>query len=155
MGGEQRTEGLDLDVTYTPMPNLQFVVTYANMWFAETIADPQTPQQVGVRLRQSPEHSFGLFGKYTFTSGALKNFYFGASYLYRSPFNFHDSWDVPAQVENYRILDLLIGYRRPLKHGRELTIALNLNNVTDVEYLDFQYLWAEPMTWRLTSTFRF
>ena len=35
------------------------------------------------------------------------------------------------------------------------TISLNLNNVTDVEYLDFQYLWAEPMTWRLTTALRF
>lgn len=155
MGGVQRTEGLDVDVTYSPLPNLQFVLTYANMWFAETLSDPQTPQQVGVRLRQSPEHSFGLFGKYTFTSGPLKNFYFGASGLYRSTFNFHDSWDVPAQIDNYRIVDLLFGYKRPLKNSREVTISLNVNNVTDVEYLDFQYLWADPMTYRFTLDYRF
>ena len=155
MGGVQRTEGLDLDVTYSPLPNLQFVLTYAHMWFAETVADQQTPQQVGVRLRHSPDHALGLFGKYTFVTGRLKGFYFGASGLYRSSFNFHDSWDVPATIDNYRVIDLLFGYKRPLQDGRELTVALNVNNVTDQRYLDFQYLWADPLTWRLSVGFRF
>ncbi len=155
LGGVQRTEGLDLDVTYSPTPNLQFVFTYANMWFAETVADPQTPQQVGVRLRHTPKHSLGLFGKYTFDSGALKGFYVGASGLYRSKFNFHDSWDVPATIDNYRVVDLLFGYKRPLRDGRELTVALNINNVTDQQYLDFQYLWADPVNWKLSVGFDF
>ena len=37
----------------------------------------------------------------------------------------------------------------------EVTISLNVNNVTDVEYLDFQYLWADPMTYRFTLDYRF
>lgn len=155
MGGLQRTEGADLDVTYSPMPNLQFVLTYSHMWFAETVADPQTPQQVGVRLRNAPKHAVGLFGKYTFTSGALKGFYFGASGQYRSPFNFHDSWDVPAKVENYRIVDLLFGYRKTLEDGREMKVSLNVNNIFDERYLDFQYLWSDPTMVRLTLDFRF
>lgn len=155
LGGLQRTEGLDLDVTYSPMPNLQFVMTYANVWFAETVADPQTPQQVGVRLRNTPKHAFGLFGKYTFTSGPLKGFYFGASGQYRSTFNFHDSWDVPAQVDNYRVVDLLFGYRVNLRDKRELTFSLNVNNVTNERFLDFQYLWNEPVTVRFNVDYRF
>ncbi|HRE82678.1 MAG TPA: TonB-dependent receptor, partial [Opitutaceae bacterium] len=155
MGGVQRTEGADLDVTYTPMPNLQFVLTYSHMWFAETVADPQTPQQVGVRLRNAPDHAFGLFGKYTFTQGRLKGFYFGASGLYRSRFNFHDSWDVPATVDNYRVLDLLFGYKKMLKDGREMTVSLNVNNVTNERYLDFQYLWSDPTLVKLNLDYRF
>lgn len=155
MGGVQRTEGLDLDVTWTPQPNLQFIFTYAHMWFAETVADQQTPQQVGVRLRHTPEHALGLFGKYTFTGGPLKGFYVGASGLYRSTFNFHDSWDVPATVDNFRQLDLLAGYRLPLRDGRELTLSLNVNNVTDERFLDFQYLWNEPVNARFNIAYRF
>jgi len=155
MGGVQRTEGLDLDVTWSPQPNLQFVFTYANMWFAETVADQQTPQQIGVRLRHTPEHALGLFGKYTFTEGALKGFYVGASGLYRSTFNFHDSWDVPATVDNFRQIDLLFGYRRSLRDGREMTVSVNINNVTNERFLDFQYLWNEPVNARLNIDFRF
>lgn len=154
-GGVQRTEGLDLDVTWSPQSNLQFVFTYAHMWFAETVADQQTPQQIGIRLRHTPEHALGLFGKYTFTEGLLKGFYVGASGLYRSTFNFHDSWDVPATVDNFRQIDLLAGYRRPLRDGREMTVSVNINNVTNERFLDFQYLWNEPVNARLNIDFRF
>ena len=155
MGGVQRTEGLDLDVTWSPQSNLQFVFTYAHMWFAETVADQQTPQQIGIRLRHTPEHALGLFGKYTFTDGTLKGFYVGASGLYRSTFNFHDSWDVPATVDNFRQIDLLAGYRYPLRDGRELTVSVNVNNVTNERFLDFQYLWNEPVNTRLNIAYRF
>lgn len=155
MGGAQRTEGMDVDITYTPVRNLQFVLAYANMWFAKTVADQQVPQQVGVRLRHSPEHALGLFGKYTFLNGPLKGFYVGASGLYRSAFNFHDSWDVPYQITNFRSLDLLAGYRLPIKDGRQLGFVLNVNNVTNNRYLDLQYLWNEPVNWRLSVDYRF
>lgn len=155
LGGLQRSEGLDVDFTYTPRRNLQFVLAYAHMWRAETVSDPQTPQQVGVRLRHTPEHALSLFGKYSFTEGPLAGFYVGGSVQYRSSFRWHDSWDVTHEITNYRPVNLLMGYRKMLAGGREWSIALNVDNVLNDERLDMQFFWADPISWRLSTRLMF
>lgn len=155
LGGLQRSEGLDVDFTYSPQRNLQFVLAYSHMWEAKTVSDPQTPQQEGVRLRHSPEHALSFFGKYTFVEGPLTGFYVGGSVQYRSSFRWHDSWDVTNEIDNYHPVDLLLGYKKQLRSGREWSVALNVNNVFSEEYLDLQFFWADPITWRLSTRLTF
>src|SRR5690606_11254340 len=85
--GLHRVEGAELDVIWTPTPNIQILGGYSNFWTREVVEDD--PSVINVVngglyepefndgldanwhiLAQVPRHLFSVWGKYTFTDGA-------------------------------------------------------------------------------------
>ncbi|MDB2506485.1 TonB-dependent receptor [Opitutales bacterium] len=85
VGDETRSEGIELDFTYNPLPGLSIIGSY-NFTIANEILDlhPLIPNPEDFELFGRPDHRAALTARYKFSSGALKGLTIGASQRYRS-----------------------------------------------------------------------
>ncbi len=139
-GGEaQKSEGLDLDLTYAPSKALTVLFSYSNIWTSKTTRSESQPRQVGRRLDNTPEHKAGYWTKYTFGSGALKGAFLGGGLRYRGRIFLHPSWEQSVTDRGRLFVDLLAGYKR-----NNYSVTLNVQNATNVsDYIDGQISWGE------------
>jgi iron complex outermembrane receptor protein len=73
--GEQRSQGVELDLVYEPTPTFSLLANYA---FTEAEVTEDTTIPVGSRLRAVPRHSGRIAARYRFLGGELDGFSFGA-----------------------------------------------------------------------------
>jgi len=73
--GEQRSQGVELDLVYEPTPAFSLLANYA---FTDAEVTKDTTIPVGSRLRVVPRHSGRLAARYRFAGGDLDGFSFGA-----------------------------------------------------------------------------
>ncbi|MBN8501147.1 MAG: TonB-dependent receptor [Sphingomonadales bacterium] len=73
--GEQRAQGVELDLIYEPVPAVSILFNYG-LTDAKVTKDTTIP--VGDRLRAVPKHSGRLAGRYRFLNGAAKGLELGA-----------------------------------------------------------------------------
>ena len=85
IGDKTRSEGLELDFTYNPMPGLSIITSY-HLQIANEIEElhPLVDNPGDYELFGRPEHRFSLTGRYKFRDGALKGLAIGASQRFRS-----------------------------------------------------------------------
>lgn len=141
----QRTEGLELEVIWTPNRNYQAVFSYGNMWTAKVVANPAVaPDNINysatfdLRLANAPKTSVNLWNKYTFTDGPLAGFTVGGGLRHRSEIVISQSrdWDPRfggATAGDYTVFDLLLGYNTEI-WGIRTAFNLNVTNLTDKFY---------------------
>jgi iron complex outermembrane recepter protein len=153
-GGLERSEGVDLDMTYTPTRNYQLLLSYNWAWEAETVENVGEPFQVGRRLTNVPEHVVNLWNKYTFVRGPLRGFSAGGGIKRVASSTYvHASWNTPIIGPPWTRVDLFVGYER--RFGRRiLTTTLNLDNVSDRQHLD-SLVYSAPFKAYLRTTLRF
>lgn len=179
--GLQRTEGVEFEAIYQPMDNYQLIFSYAYLWKRDVVTpdpsvvhvsrggtfdpdwDPATPgnQNDGrdrdwKEIANVPDHTLGIWNKYTFTEGFLDGAYVGLGATYRG--------ESPADQErarfgyineSYWLVDALVGYETEV-FGRPMNVALNVNNLLDEEYVNGQQGgYGDPRTWRLTVGYKF
>jgi outer membrane receptor protein involved in Fe transport len=154
LGGLERTQGLELDVIYTPVRNVQLIGSYAYTWERETVESTGDIRQVGVLLDNVPEHVLNFWGKYTFTEGRLKNLSVGVGTNYNSGSHLHPSWDVPLIGEGFFTIDAMLGYEFRVT-DRVLNLQLNVRNVTNELYNPGVFLRSNPTTAYLSARLAF
>jgi hypothetical protein len=88
VGDKTRSEGVELDFTYNPLPGLSFIGSY-NFTVANEILElhPLIPNPENFELFGRPDHRATFTGRYKFRDGALKGLTIGASQRYRSAAN--------------------------------------------------------------------
>lgn len=121
--GEQRSRGIELNVTGEILPGWNVIASYA-------YTDGQVTKDeryIGNQLVNVPENSASLWTTYTFSKGNLQGLGFGLGLFYvgERQGDLTNSFSVPS----YLRLDAAVYYRI-----NRLRFALNLKNLSDVRY---------------------
>jgi outer membrane receptor protein involved in Fe transport len=140
--GLERSQGVEIDIIWTPVNNYQVVLAYSYMWEANLISDPNYVPgtlnhaiQIGRRLRTAPDHLFSVFNRYKFTEGPLKGFSVGAGARYtgeHGPLNHNAQFNVIN--DSSLVFDAFIKYQTKI-FEQDTEFQLNVENVTDEFYI--------------------
>ncbi len=138
-GGLARAEGIDTDLSWTPQPNLQFLLNATWLKTANTITDPSldpsTPGKVAnrkfhYRLIQSPVWKANFVTKYDIPTGLFKNLTVGGAIRYSDEFEGSDSATIQITAPQETFYDLFAAYST--KWGKIPTsLKVNLINIGD------------------------
>ena len=150
--GEQRSRGIELDVTGQILPGWKILASYSYI-DAKVTEDNVTP--VGNRLVGIPEHSASLWTTYTFQKGDLEGLGLGIGFNYvgNRKGDLANSFDLGS----YFLTNAAIFYDR-----ENWRAALNFKNIFDIDYVQgapfsrFRNIEAgEPFTVIGSISFRF
>jgi outer membrane receptor protein involved in Fe transport len=85
VGDKTRSEGLEFDLTYNPMPGLSIIASY-HYQIANEVEElsPLVEDLDDYTLFGRPDHRISITGRYKFRDGALKGLTLGASQRFRS-----------------------------------------------------------------------
>ncbi|MEQ8973616.1 MAG: TonB-dependent receptor [Coleofasciculus sp. C1-SOL-03] len=124
--GEQRSRGVDFDVTGEILPGWNVIASYA---YIDAEVTEDNADIVGNRLLGVPEHSASLWTTYEIQSGDLQGLGFGLG------FNFvgERQGDLANsfEVDSYFLTNAAIFYRR-----NNWQVRLNVDNLFDVDYIE-------------------
>lgn len=123
--GEQRSQGIELEVTGEILPGWNVIASYAYA-DAEVTEDNTIPE--GNRLGNTPENQASLWTTYTIQNGDLDGLGFGLGLFYVGERQADLANTAP--LGSYLRTDAAIYYRR----GR-LNAAINIRNLFDVDYI--------------------
>ncbi len=122
--GEQKSRGIELDVTGEILPGWNIIASYA--YLNAQITEDNT-YEVGNRLNPIPQNSASLWTTYTIQSGSLRGMGFGAGVFFvdQRPGDLDNSFFLP----DYTRVDAAIYY-----DSDDFRAALNFKNLFDTEY---------------------
>lgn len=137
-GGLFRTEGVDLDFTWTPSRSLQVLFNYGWQFTSKVVRDNSLdPTQPGLftyrathftRLQKSPEHHGNVVAKYNFLDGSLKNLSIGGAIRYHSLYDLSDGANVNIYIPTEVLFDAFAMYRMRFA-DIPTNLQLNLTNL--------------------------
>lgn len=123
--GEQKSQGIELDVVGEIMPGWKAIASYAYI-DAEVTEDNLILE--GNRLNNAPEHAASLWTTYELQQGSLQGLGFGLG------FNFVDErqgdLDNSFQLDSYFITNAAVFYDRD-----KWRVGLNFKNLFDTDYI--------------------
>jgi len=175
---ENKIEGAQAELIWTPNRNLQAVVNGSWMWTAKTVYDktrfaPGTTGYnnysaaakvaadiyYGARLENVPEYRFNAFAKYNFTDGPVRGLSLGVGMRYSSETVVSRSVDWNPlngglQGGDYLVFDLTVGYPWELA-GYKIKTNLGIYNVTDEVYFEGRNALSPARNWVLSNTLSF
>jgi iron complex outermembrane receptor protein len=127
--GEQKTEGVDLDISAEPVPgwNLYANYSYQDAELVDVPVTGTTPAVNGNRPTGIPENSASFWSTYELQGGPLKGFGFGGGLTYRDTIFINQA--NTSEVPDYVTGDLVFFYRHDW-----LEAQLNITNVGDATY---------------------
>ncbi len=155
--GEQRSRGLEWDISGYILPNLQVTASYA---FTDTeVLEHIDEDFIGERIGGAPKNNANFWGRYDFEENGLEGLGIGFGIQYSSD---KFSWFETAAsnrllLPDYTVFDGAI-YYRPEKSNIQLT--LKVNNITDKTYWSgalnqFRLAPGAPRNYLLTATYKF
>jgi iron complex outermembrane receptor protein len=161
--GEQRSQGIELDVAAELIPGWNVISGYA--YTDAEVTKDNDPTLVAKRLANVPYNKFTLWSTYFLQEGALKGFGIGGglfAYSNRNASIFGDQIDIPGYVR----ADAAVYYNRDLHSGnwlgaKALQIAVNMRNLLDQRYIATSqtgsqfFFFGEPRTVLATVGMRF
>lgn len=107
-----------------------FVVTAGGSWI-------DTDLQGGASFPRTPERSFHVSPRYSFTLASSSRFTVGADWSYRGDV-YHDAWNSPQIVQKgFGLLNARLSYTAPSEFW---SVVLYGTNLTDKEYLEAAYV---------------
>ncbi|MBP5976910.1 TonB-dependent receptor [Brasilonema sp. CT11] len=123
--GEQRSRGVELNVTGEILPGWNVIASYA--YTDGQVTKDSNRSIIGNQLVNVPENSASLWTTYTFPKGNLKGLGFGLGLFYvgKRQGDLSNSFSVPS----YLRLDAAVYYQLD-----RLRFALNFKNLSDVQY---------------------
>jgi iron complex outermembrane recepter protein len=123
--GEQRSQGIELDVAGEVLPGLKLIASYAYT-NAEVTKDNSIP--VGNKLRGVPENQASLWTTYEIQKGNLRGLGFGLGLFYVGERQGNEANSF--QVDSYLRTDAALFYRRD-----GFNAAINIRNLFDTDYV--------------------
>ncbi|WP_447970599.1 TonB-dependent siderophore receptor [Nitrospira sp. M1] len=132
-GVNQRSQGIELDITGQITDELSVIANYA---YTDTkvLKNQEDPAEVGQPLGNVPLHMARLWFAYTFGPDTfLSNLGLGAGVRYESarPVQFATA----ITVDEFTVFDAAAWYRYTLSSGQVLRAQLNLQNLLDKGYI--------------------
>lgn len=120
-GASERSQGIEIDITGSILPNWQVLTNYA---FTDAFL---TEKSEKYRKENTPRHNFNLWSRYDIKEGALRNFGIGLGVKYSSE---KMAWlDRSLIVPSYTVADISLYYRL-----KGIQLALNVNNIFNKKY---------------------
>lgn len=153
-GGDQRSRGLELELTYTPTRNYQAIVNWSHITEAKVIKDTTSPWLVGRRLALAPENSAAFWNRYAFVNGAFKGLFVGGGVRYSSKTATILDSSISVDTPAYTVVDAVLGYETRFR-GKPVRYQLNVKNLLNEEYYDGRWVPADPLTVYFSAEFRF
>ncbi len=146
--GEQRSRGVELDITGQILPGWNIIANYA---YTDAVVTKDESIPVGSRLYGVPENSASLWTTYQFQSGNLQGLGLGLglAFVGEQETRLPSTLTLPSYVR----ADAAIFYRRD-----NYKIGLNFKNISNVKYytLDGYFIYpAAPFTVQGTVSFDF
>ncbi|MGC3975771.1 MAG: TonB-dependent receptor [Nitrospira sp.] len=152
--GEQRSQGIELDITAQLTPGWNILTGYAYT-DAEVTKDNDT-SLVAKRLANVPYNKFTLWSTYHIQEGLLQGFGVGGglfAYTSRNASIFGDQTEMPGYIR----ADAAVYYNHDLQKGnwlgaKSVHLALNVRNLLDQRYVATSYngsslfFFGEPRT---------
>jgi len=130
-GTDQRSEGIELDVTGQINDRLSVIANYAHI-DTEVLENPADPEMEGEELGNVAEDSARVWLAYDFgAKSGLSGLGIGGGLRYESErkAQFDDT-----KLDSFTIFDAGLWYRRPIGGGRLLRVQVNIENLTDEEF---------------------
>ena len=124
--GEQRSRGIDLDISGEILPGWRITSSYA---YTDARIVKDNALAIDNRINNVPQHSAGLFTTYEIQKGNLQGLGFGLGLFYvgEREGDLDNSFSLPSYLRT----DAAIFYRRG-----NLRAALNVNNLFNVRYFE-------------------
>ena len=148
--GEQRSRGIDLDISGEILPGWRITSSYA---YTDARIVEDNALAIGNRINNVPQHSASLFTTYEIQNGNLQGLGFGLGLFYvgEREGDLDNSFSLPSYLRT----DAAIFYRRG-----NLRAALNVNNLFNVRYFestngDLRVFPGAPLTVQGTVGFEF
>jgi outer membrane receptor protein involved in Fe transport len=141
VSGLERSQGLEMDLIWTPSENYQLLFSWGWMWDAQIVENPQWPPtsldrltQIGRRADGAPEHMLAVWSKYSFAEGPLHGLSvgFGAHYTSSQGQNF-GLRQYRAFSDATTIFDAMVGYTTTV-FGRRTSFNFTVRNLLDSFY---------------------
>ncbi len=133
--GNQRSSGIELELTGNPLPGLNFTIGYAKN---DSKLTNTSPEFEGLRPETAgPENLINYWVNYTFQNTALKGLGFGLGGNYADEtliYNRRPAENAPVQtftLPSYAVVNAAITYDQP-----KYRIALKVNNLGDETYFN-------------------
>ncbi|MBW4621238.1 MAG: TonB-dependent siderophore receptor [Cyanosarcina radialis HA8281-LM2] len=125
--GEQRSRGIELDVTGEVLPGWKIIASYAHTDATVTV-DNSLPSKVGNRLENVPQNQASLWTTYEIQKGGLQGLGFGLGLFYIG----ERQGDLANtfQIGDYLRTDAAVYYRRD-----RFNAAINIRNLFDIDYI--------------------
>ena len=169
--GDQLVRGYEADVTWRATNELDFGLSYANIYSIYTNFGSASPAAIGRRVNAVSPSNGSVYLKYSPANGTLKGFSanIGLSHLSSTPTEVPTAGDTYATVNGQRVvtsstgqwnlgipaftlLNIGMRYKLPSKTNYDHTIAININNALDEQYLRVNRLIGEKREILLTYT---
>ncbi|GAA4320084.1 TonB-dependent siderophore receptor [Mucilaginibacter gynuensis] len=156
--GQLISKGVEFDVNGNILPNLNMFANYA--YTDARITKDNNPVLVGIRNSGAVKHTANLFGRYSFTHGAVKGFSLGAGMQYSGQIsgglNYNDM-TFAGYLPSYTLFDASAGYTY-----KKMSVNVNVYNLTNKRYAsggyrsvgdDWNYNVGTPQNFRLSVGF--
>ncbi len=170
--GDQLVRGYEIDVTWRINDAFYAGGSWGHVYSIYTDFGTASPAAIGRRVNGISPQNGSVYLKYAPTSGALRNFSanIGVAYVARTPTespNAGDTYTAPGVfprvvvrstnqwrlgVPSFNLWSLGLRYRLPQTRGLDHSVALNVNNLFDREYLRVNRLIGEERAIYLTYT---
>lgn len=176
-GTVDESEGIEFEMTYSPLDNWQVYLTYTTMDIKTTKITAPTPRLAtdpkvsgdyasylkgyndalellkGAVPEGSAERLASLWTRYTFRDGRVKGLWIGAGGNYTSP-KAQRTANPSLFLDAYTLFDAALGY--DWKHGKQSWSAtLNVKNITDEVYYPANQARGRPRQFILTVGTKF
>ncbi|MBL9186820.1 MAG: TonB-dependent receptor [Opitutaceae bacterium] len=126
LAGKTRARGVDLDLAWSPVRDLQIV---GGMLFNETeILFSNTRTEIGRRINNAPRWSASLTSRYSVSQGPLKGVAAGASWTYMGVRR--ESGDTLRWSESWDRYDIFASYRLKVRNT-PVALSFNIKNLFD------------------------
>jgi len=143
LSGEERSQGVEAEIYYQPNQNWQTVFSYtyldARVVDEQLLVGGELLDVSGRRLQAAPPHSLSVWNSYLFREGSFEGLKIGVGLIWKDgPINIFPTYSNRLVFEDgYTLADLSIRYKTRL-FEKDVTYGLNVNNLTDENYI-----WAD------------
>lgn len=168
--GEELSKGIELDLVYTPFPNLSIMAAYAytDAYVSKNVitTDGNSPDEnkdgiadiIGLQKEGVAKNDIRLWVSYDFAKNTpLQGLAFGGGYTWRQgpikQFPTYIQRFIQQEKDPVRV-DLFASYRTKLI-GRDTSFRLNWQNVTNADYRDRRGYFVIPSTLQFTIEVKF
>jgi len=162
LAGEQKSQGLEVDLVYTPTPALSAILAYSHMDARTTkdLISPSSPDlngdgipdSIGMQNESAAKNSASLWVRYRVTQGAAKGLMVGLGGQWRQgPIQQFPTANRVLMIQpddTYRF-DAMLGYTARLMN-RPVDLRLNVQNITDNRYWDRRAQFNAPRIYQFS-----